>query len=1483
MSTTTDNTSRFPFFEEENFNGWRVQFNSHLMGKSRAHLALNHPRPADLPLNATAAQRRTHDALRNTWDERNEIAFSELMCACRKNPKTKALSEMEQFDSAAALMERLSARFALTDQATKAMYHAQFHGIRQMAGETGTAYLDRLNKAAHNLRVLGEPVSDSAKMSKLVSSSQDNPEYQALARSIYSTPDMTFDKASSLFEGYERTGLSAASTISSDNVSYVSNNSSESGRRQTPPSQKKKKKKKQQSNARNTKRKAAHPCMFCDSTDHSSFNCNLKQDAINAVRRSTKKNKTNSKAKTGRWNDDEDLDSDGHVSMISTVNTVASDGSSVMLDSGAAVSVFRHADHMDDLRPCSRPVGTANLHGSLPITAQGSVGGVPDVLLSDSVRHNILSISQLCKLGFRVMFDDECVQIYTKSSDRVLATGWLEDGVYNVPVNDIKALLPVEHSKNIPSSVSQIASVSPAVDELDLLHYRTGDTAKSILKQAVRQNLIQGVHLHKRHFTNKSPKHMCDICARMKMTRISFPASRDKWMGKRVGEYVCADILPFNGMASREGFENVLLIVDRASRWIWLYPLQRRNEKEVLASLKIFLQNDLSKLGQTCGHFHSDGGGELISTLVTNYLNGQGCGTSHSPRDTPEMNSISERRTRTLKEKMVCMLMRSGLPLPFWWCALKCAAWLLNRLPTRTAQGYITPHEYVYDRLPNLKWIRTWGCKAYAMRERGALRKDLQGKADSGFLVGYGDVGLGYEIFLPETNKIVTTVHVIFNEVIPSHTDEYWSEMTKLQVKVDPVAREVNDYVYLVGVHHLDDEDGLVYVTTRVVNQRGYIVGFRKLVTPDGQKTREEKVPIHIADIVRMSFSHKNNTTSPSAQAPDKRSAGGLPDRRVGTPEVTPTRKSWNSQGRLATETPPRVAAQRNMAKRPLALDLSQQFIQEDKRQRRQRNVNNLDECTHMFSMPSSFASVCSLLFDADTPTSYKKALESPESARWREAMQLEIDALKSRRCWRVIKKPSHYVPLLRTHFVYKIKTKDGRVDRYKARLVVDGSGQKHGIDYKETFAPVVKYTTFRMLMAICHIYGLTIHQMDVSNAFLYAKVDEDVYVLPHPELNIPPGYVLKLLQALYGLKQAPRNWNHHLIKFLISLGFEASPVDTCLLHKMVDNGEIVLVAVFVDDLLIAASSDAARDKVKNLLSAKFKMVDMGRVHEFLGIRITQSSSHTTIDQQIYCETVLERYAPYVSSRNYNTTPMCQNLKLSKQDMCSDLNAKKVAKFPYSSIIGALMYLAVLTRIDIAYVVGHLARFSSKPTYQACLAVSRVLQYLKLTSARGLRYSGSVLNLHGFSDSDWASCLDTRKSVTGWVVFMAGAPVAWQSKLQPIVTTSSMEAEYLAMYALICELLWMLSLLHSIKLTRAHPVKLYIDNAAAECLAKNPVYHQRSKHIDVKYHWLRQHVNSDVFELLHVASDDNRADIFTKMLTSALFHKHNDAMGHKLP
>ena len=405
------------------------------------------------------------------------------------------------------------------------------------------------------------------------------------------------------------------------------------------------------------------------------------------------------------------------------------------------------------------------------------------------------------------------------------------------------------------------------------------------------------------------------------------------------------------------------------------------------------------------------------------------------------------------------------------------------------------------------------------------------------------------------------------------------------------------------------------------------------------------------------------------------------------------------------------------------------------------------------------------------------------------------------------------------------------------------------------------------------------IHQLDVKSAFLYAKLDEEVWMYPHPEMEVPEGYLCLLLRALYGLKQAPRNWNRHLVDFIVNkMGFKRSELDHCLFILVTKEGVVVLLAVFVDDMLIASTCLATIAHLKRLFKEQFQIDDMGMCQEFLGIRITQSSNCIVLDQQFYATEVIRRFSSFLSARNYNTTPMCSTVRLSKNDSCSVLQQEKVDRFPYREIIGALLYLSVITRFDISYAVGHLSRYMAKPTFAAYQAVCRLLSYVKRTVHLGIRYSGSRLDVHGYSDSDWGTCVDTRKSVSGWVLLMAGAPVSWKSKLQPIVTTSSMEAEYVALYGLVQELVWIRQLLESVGLPRRQAVSVFIDNRSAQALALNPVYHQRSKHIDVKYHWLRQHMADSTFTLQYVSSLANRADIFTKATTGELFHSHARAL-----
>jgi hypothetical protein len=511
-----------------------------------------------------------------------------------------------------------------------------------------------------------------------------------------------------------------------------------------------------------------------------------------------------------------------------------------------------------------------------------------------------------------------------------------------------------------------------------------------------------------------------------------------------------------------------------------------------------------------------------------------------------------------------------------------------------------------------------------------------------------------------------------------------------------------------------------------------------------------------------------------------------------------------------------------------------------------------------------------SLEQDETSPSSYRAALASEERLDWKRAMQEEITTLQEERgCWKFVPYPRGHQRILRCHFVFKKKkTKHGKVVRYKARLVIDGSGQIQGINYSETFAPVVKYASFRLFCAVCCVHHMQIHQLDVKNAFIYADLDEEINMHPHPEMHAPPGTACLLLRSLYGLKQAPRNWNAHLHDFITSLVFLPTLQDACLYANTV-LGCVVFLAVFVDDILVAPTSEKAIAQVKRAFQDTFTMTDEGLAQEFLGVRITQNPGELILDQQNYCRSITRDFKQYIGSRNYSIVPM------QKEALNPDQEAW-VQRFPYATMQGKIMYLNAITRPDISFAVSTLSRFMAKPTHAACRGLARLLNYLHNTAQFGLRYHGSELNLHAYTDSDWATCPTTRRSITGNLVFLAGAPVAWLSRRQQIVATSSMEAAYIALYYVVQEIVWFRALLIGLDLIDSGtPTTILIDNTSARSLAYNPVHHSRSKHIDVKFHWLREQVAAGHTTLEYVESAKQLADLLTHIHTGDNFYRHS--------
>lgn len=445
---------------------------------------------------------------------------------------------------------------------------------------------------------------------------------------------------------------------------------------------------------------------------------------------------------------------------------------------------------------------------------------------------------------------------------------------------------------------------------------------------------------------------------------------------------------------------------------------------------------------------------------------------------------------------------------------------------------------------------------------------------------------------------------------------------------------------------------------------------------------------------------------------------------------------------------------------------------------------------------------------------------------------------------------------------------------KHKARLVAKGYAQRHGVDYDEVFAPVARIETVRVLLALAARGSWEVHHMDVKSAFLNGDLAETVYVQQPPGFIVGDGgKVLKLKKALYGLKQAPRAWNAKLDKELLALGFVRSKLDHAVYRRSKENS-FLIVGVYVDDLIISGPDVDDIKMFKSEMKKKFNMSDLGLLSYYLGIEVKQDPSGITLCQSSYAAKIIDLAG--MSNCNSSDTPMECRLKLSKKNEGELLNPTE-----YRSIIGSLRYI-INTRPDLAFAVGVVSRYMEAPGRDHWLAVKRILRYLKGTLGYGCKYEkGAELKpmLLGYSDSDFAGDMEDRKSTTGVGYFLNGSLVTWASQKQKIVALSSCEAEYVAAAAAACQGIWLSRLVADFLGTKETTVRLLMDNLSAIALSRNPVHHDRSKHIDTRYHFLRECVEEGKVEIEHVRTAEQVADIFTKALGQVKFIELRSALG----
>jgi hypothetical protein len=778
----------------------------------------------------------------------------------------------------------------------------------------------------------------------------------------------------------------------------------------------------------------------------------------------------------------------------------------------------------------------------------------------------------------------------------------------------------------------------------------------------------------------------------------------------------------------------------------------------------------------------------------------------------------AERIIRTTNNIIRSLLFQASLPAQYWVEGLHTTTYLLNRLPTKTIQA-ICPYVALFGTIPSCDHFRVFGCACYPNITATAPHK-LAPRSTKCVFLGYSSNHKGYRCLDLSTNRIIISRHVTFDEA---------------------------DFPFSVSPHltnnlnFLDPESAHLSPSTGTLPSSAGTMA-SPLVSGSGCGSVADLAgpmpltPVSASTPPALSLSSPNQDLVPSAPAPP------LPlhvytRRRQQTTSPTDL-PAADASGASAVPIEPAPSPMSGLPPGAVPTPVV---------------VNNHPMTTRAkagFRVPAAFTTAAI----SPEPTSVRQGLADP---LWRRAMEEEFQALVSNNTWELVPlPPGAHVITGKWHFRHKFHA-DSSLERYKARWVCREFTQRPGVDYDETFSPVVKPATVRTVLSIALSRDWPIHQLDVKNVFLHGTLSETVYCSQPAGFVDPahPTYVCRLNKSLYGLKQAPRAWYSCFASHMKTLGFVEAKADTSLF--IFHNGtETTYLLLYVDDIILTASSSALLQRVIAALQTTFPMKDLGPLHHFLGITVERRPAGLFLHQRTYVLDIIDRAG--MTGCKPCSTPVDLQSKLAADSGPAVQDATQ-----YRSLAGALQYLT-FTRPDITYAVQHICLHMHDPRESHLTALKRIIRYLQGTADHGLLLprSTSVSELVVYTDADWAGCPDTRRSTSGYAVFLGDNLVSWSSKRQKVVSRSSAEAEYRVVANGVAEACWLRQLLQELH-SPLHRSVVY--------LSTNPVQHHQTKHVEIDLHFVRERVATGEVRVQHVPTTSQFADIFTKGLPSSVF------------
>lgn len=911
----------------------------------------------------------------------------------------------------------------------------------------------------------------------------------------------------------------------------------------------------------------------------------------------------------------------------------------------------------------------------------------------------------------------------------------------------------------------------------------------------------------------------CDTCEMGKHTSQSFPSSATR-LASRPFEIIHVDLGTVE-VPSLRGHKYFGLVTCERTRY--RIPLFMPRKSDFLTCFKGMVLDVAALTGgdDKIRRIHSDNGGEFVGAACEAWFKAQGMMHTTTGAHAPQQNGIAERGIGVVVDMARCLLLESGLGKELWDEAVNTACYLLNRQPTSSLGGD-TPYHALHGRHARMEHLRVFGCRAWTQVPQGK-RKKLDGKGQRGIMVGYNKTNRrAYRLYDPETGRIYESVHATFDE----------SAFPAKDGQPPPT------------IQHVLDEP---------------------IIIPDdvsvGMPARGDHGTAEGGGVVQPSISEQEQHHEVEDEALDVVGDGEAQD-AVGDGEAKLMGRGQRVKKLTLCQIPGCKVG-------PLH-----------------------HQAHHVVHRPGLVSLFAHLAMNASAdllgePRTYKEAMASSEAPFWRESCGDEMRGLIKRKTFTLIPCPPGAKVVGSTWRSKKKVNAQGQVVRYKARLCVQGFTQVWGVDYGDTHSPVVAWEIIRLVFAIAAVLDYEIHHMDVEQAFLQSTLGERILVRQAEghEVTGPNGepMVYLLHKSLYGLKQASRNWYKRINSYLTEYGLKPSAADPCLYVLIRDDGTVLLVLLYVDDLAIIGSGLPVVNQFKQAISKEFEMKDLGELEYMLGVQIRRDRANRTLEmlQTGYVDQLLARFN--MSGHRPIGTPMDPAKGVPARVTAEDGGSVQEL---YRSMVGGIMYAALVTRPDIAFSAQALGRHLQSSTDVHVEAAMDVLRYLKGTRELGIKFSpgsddrGAIV-LTGYVDADWASDKTTRRSTSAYVFMIGGGCVSWRSKLQPTVALSSAEAEYVAAAAAAQEAVFLRRALVDLGHGQADPTIIYEDNQGAIAMSENPVHRQRTKHIDVKYNFVRERVEALEIKLLYIPTAEQLADMLTKPLAKIVLARlRARVMGH---